>query len=52
MRQSDLSFEELPEPIDMRLYTKVPTKWILIDTETGQVYRGNDQGFWDKLIEK
>ena len=29
--------------------TKCPSKWILIDTETGQSYRGNPKGFWDRL---
>lgn len=48
-RTSKLSFDQLDQAIHMRIYTKVPTKWLLIDTETGQVYRGNDKGYWDKL---
>lgn len=48
-RVSNLSFDQLDHPIHMRIYTKVPTKWLLIDTETGQVYRGNVLGYWDKL---
>lgn len=31
---------ELDEPIDLIVKTKVPHKWILQDTETGQIYRG------------
>ena len=52
MRFSQLSFSRLPEPIHMRIYTRVPTKWILIDSETGEVYRGNIKGYWDKLYTK
>lgn len=29
--------------------TKCPSKWILIDTETGQSYQGNPNGHWDRL---
>lgn len=35
------------------VYTRVPTKWLLIDTETGEVYRGAPAGQvntdWNKL---
>lgn len=31
---------ELEEGHELRIKTKVPSKWILQDTETGQVYRG------------
>ena len=30
------------EIIDLSIHTRVPDKWILIDMETGQVYRGSD----------
>lgn len=30
------------EIVDLSIYTRVPDKWILIDMETGQVYRGSD----------
>jgi hypothetical protein len=26
-----------------------PTKWILMDRETGQIYQGNPGGYWDRL---
>lgn len=42
-------FVQLLYAIDMKLYTKVPTKYVLIDEETLQVYRGNDSGTWDKV---
>jgi len=29
--------------------TKAPTKWLLVDKETGQVYQGNNGGHWDRL---
>lgn len=28
--------------VDLSIHTRVPDKWILIDMETGQVYRGSD----------
>jgi hypothetical protein len=28
--------------VDLSIHTRVPEKWILIDMETGQVYRGSD----------
>jgi hypothetical protein len=30
------------EIIDLSIHTRVPEKWIIIDMETGQVYRGSD----------
>lgn len=33
---------ELEEPHQLNVITKCPTKWILQDLETGQVYRGTD----------
>ena len=29
--------------------TRRPEKWLLIDRETGQVYQGNPNGYWDRL---
>jgi hypothetical protein len=34
--------EELEEPHTLSVITKCPSKWILQDLETGQVYRGTD----------
>ena len=42
-------FKELDSPIDIVIHTKVPTKWLLVDRETGQVYQGNFNGHWDRL---
>ena len=33
--------EELEEPVELKLITKCPTKWIIEDLETGQRYRAN-----------
>lgn len=48
-RQSKRKIEELDEPINLMVHTKCPSKWILIDTETGESYQGNRGGYWDKL---
>lgn len=33
--------EELEEAKTLTVYTKCPEKWLLIDTETGEVYTGH-----------
>ena len=33
----------------MTVATKSPTKWLLVDRETGQVYQGSPHGDWDRL---
>lgn len=46
---------EFPETLDEVLLvvkTLSPTKWLLIDRETGQVYQGSPAGRWDKLESK
>tara|TARA_Y100000589_G_scaffold332295_1_gene391292 strand:- start:6588 stop:6773 length:186 start_codon:yes stop_codon:yes gene_type:complete len=46
---------ELDNPVELKVITKCPTKWILIDEETGQVYRGTENkevGKMWKLITK
>jgi hypothetical protein len=42
-------FEELENAVDIIIHTKVPTKWLLVDRETGQVYQGSSNGHWDRL---
>jgi hypothetical protein len=49
MPRQTREFTELEEAITLNVYTKVPAKYILIDTETGQVYKGSDKGKWDIL---
>ena len=38
--------------IIMTVYTKSPSKWLLVDRETGQAYQGNELGSWDRLDPK
>ena len=44
--------EDLESPIDLIIHTKCPSKWILIDMETGQTYAGsnknNGYGLWHR----
>jgi hypothetical protein len=47
--KSGVEIEILPSPIDIIIHTKVPTKYVLIDEETGQQYRGNEEGYWSKI---
>ena len=35
--------------ITLVVKTKRPEKWLLVDRETGQVYQGNPNGYWDRL---
>ncbi len=42
-------FKEEENDVVLKVQTLAPTKWLLIDRETGQVYQGNPGGFWDRL---
>lgn len=42
-------FKEEDEDVILTIRTLCPTKWLLIDRETGQVYQGSPEGHWDKL---
>ena len=42
-------FDETKDPVTLTVVTKSATKWLLIDRETGQIYQGNPEGYWDKL---
>jgi hypothetical protein len=54
MDRDSFIFKEEKENTILTVKTLSPTKWLLIDRETGQIYQGNPGGFWDKLktIEK
>ena len=45
--------EELDESVTLRVYTKCPTKYKLIDMETGEEYVGQDPRcnnyHWEKI---
>jgi hypothetical protein len=43
------TFKEEEQDVVLTVRTLVPTKWILVDRETGQVYQGNPNGYWDRL---
>lgn len=49
MRRQSHEYKEEDNAIDLLIHTKSPTKWLLIDRETGQVYQGNVNGYWDRL---
>jgi hypothetical protein len=49
MKRNSFSFKEEEKETILTVKTLSPTKWLLIDRETGQVYQGNPGGFWDKL---
>jgi hypothetical protein len=51
MRDS-YQFPETLEEVLLVVKTLSPTKWLLVDRETGQVYQGNPAGYWDKLETK
>jgi len=34
----------------MTVYTRAPSKWLLVDRETGEVYEGNEKGSWDRYV--
>lgn len=48
-KKSGEEIEVLSSPIDLIIHTKVPNKYILLDEETGQIYRGNKNGNWTRI---
>lgn len=40
----------LDKPVTISIKTKVPSKYMLIDTETGEIYLGNSNGAWTKFV--
>jgi hypothetical protein len=42
-------FETLDSSITLSVKTKSPTKWLLLDRETGQIFQGSPEGHWDRL---
>ena len=45
--------EEFDNAVDLTIHTKCPEKWLLIDLETGQEYRGSEKpnlyGKWKRI---
>jgi len=44
-----LIFKEEESDVILTVKTLAPTKWLLLDRETGQAYQGNAGGFLDRL---
>jgi hypothetical protein len=44
-----LIFKEEKNNVILTVKTLAPTKWLLLERETGQAYQGNPGGFWDRL---
>jgi len=42
-------FKEEKNHVVLMVKTLAPTKWFLLDRETGQTYQGNPSGHWDRL---
>lgn len=54
MRTSHMgSFNSLPERHTLTVHTKAPSKYLLVDTETNQIYQGqvNEQWHWKLLAQ-
>jgi hypothetical protein len=47
-----MKYKVYDQAIILNLKTKRPGKWILIDSETGEIYKGNSNGYWTKMFEK
>lgn len=45
-------YPESDMSIIMTVYTRAPSKWLLVDRETGEVYQGNAMGSWDRMIQE
>jgi len=43
------TFKTVENKVLLRVETRCPEKWLLIDQETGQVYRGSPGGYWDRM---
>ena len=41
--------KKFEKPVDLIVHTKCPDTWLLLDRETGEVYKGNYTGHWDRL---
>ena len=49
MEREPFIFKEEDQDVILTVRTLAPTKWVLLDRETGQMYQGNAKGYWDKL---
>jgi hypothetical protein len=48
--------EETETAVDLTIHTKCPSKWLLIDLETGEEYTGSEKpnlyGKWKRIKER
>jgi hypothetical protein len=42
-------FKKEDADVILTVRTLSPTKWLLMDRETGQIYQGSPKGHWDRL---
>ena len=47
--RDSFSFKEEDADVILIVKTLAPTKWLLMDRETGQMYQGSPRGYWDRL---
>jgi len=47
--RDSFSFKEEDADVILTVKTLAPTKWLLMDRETGQMYQGSPRGYWDRL---
>lgn len=47
--RASFSFKEEEFDVTLTVRTLSPTKWLLMDRETGQMYQGSPYGYWDRL---
>jgi len=45
-----MNYNVYNKSIILTVETKRPEKWLLVDRETGEVYQGNPDGYWDKML--
>ena len=49
MVRNSKEYPELEHSIVLNVKTKCPEKWLLVDRETGEIYQGNGNGYWDRF---
>ena len=49
MEREPFIFKEEDQDVILTVRTLAPTKWVLLDRETGQIFQGSSKGYWDRL---
>jgi hypothetical protein len=47
MERDPFRFKEEEQDVILTVRTLAPTKWMLLDKETGQIYQGSAKGHWN-----